>query len=245
MKAFKLIFDTFIDFVFPQFCIICFHPAPWLCKECFKDSRKALPECFECRRLNNNFKTHSNCESDLSKSIFLFKYDNNAKQLMIHLKLKSCFEIATVLRRLANESPIASTLLGKEISFVPIPITTNKRKERGFNQVEEIFKEILNERLFTDVLFIHNKFKNQSDSSKSERVNSNFKFEVNPSYINSIKSTKELCLLDDVITTGTTLRRAARAIKKINPSIKIYSFAFFRGKAYWDDNPSILLSKEI
>lgn len=103
------------------------------------------------------------------------------------------------------------------ITFVPS--SRRKLKTRGFNQAEEIAKEIssVTKIPLVSLLIKVDDTKNQAELSKSERLN-NLKnsFEIVDSDFD-IKG-KNIIIIDDVFTTGTTLDRCSEKIKTLKPN---------------------------
>ena len=120
-----------------------------------------------------------------------------------------------LIEALADES-----LLGnfEKPILIPIPITEQRRIERGFNQTELITKHMLQQLnqvtlaySGTDVLKRIGLSQSQALSNKEEREQNVIdRFVVKQAGL--IKDTNIL-LVDDVITTGATLHSAAEALK--------------------------------
>lgn len=115
-------------------------------------------------------------------------------------------------------SAISETVIfDSDASFVllPIPITQRKRSERGYNQSEYIAKAILENDLEHVLLYAPQWFqktketKTQSHSeSKIDRLeNLRGSFEANEKL-----QGKYVVLIDDVVTTGSTLLEARNAL---------------------------------
>ena len=104
---------------------------------------------------------------------------------------------------------------GGDYVLVPVPLEKRKLKWRGFNQSEEIGKEIskfLNIPLINDILFKIKETPPQVELSEKER-------EENIKGVFIIRnrkkiSGKKILLVDDVYTTGSTMEEAARVLKK-------------------------------
>ena len=102
-----------------------------------------------------------------------------------------------------------------KITLVPIPISSSRRKERGYNQCELIISEILK-------LDTENKFKSdfnlltrkrnidkQTFKNRVERIeNSKNIFDVT----SLDKINESIVIIDDVSTTGSTLKEARDAL---------------------------------
>lgn len=102
--------------------------------------------------------------------------------------------------------------------ILPIPLHWRKYISRGFNQSHEIAL-VLGEMLKKPVvLAVHKKIftKNQTDLSGSERAdNLADVFELTDP--ESVRN-KHVLIVDDVMTTGATLREVARTILAANPA---------------------------
>jgi competence protein ComFC len=92
--------------------------------------------------------------------------------------------------------------------IVPIPLSKERLYERGFNQAEAL----LNESGLTQTIpltRIHSE--KQSKKSRSERIHIPQVFEVDRQI--EILG-KNILLIDDIYTTGSTLRHAAKLLKE-------------------------------
>ena len=104
--------------------------------------------------------------------------------------------------------------------IVCIPSSLEDDKKRGFNHVEEIFK-LLN---LNHINVLRKKFAfKQSDLPKKEREKIIDKLEVIDGF--KIKD-KKILLVDDVLTTGSSIKSAIRLITKYHPKdIKVLVLA--------------------
>ena len=106
----------------------------------------------------------------------------------------------------------------KEPILIPIPLSKQRFRERGFNQSELIAKEIydLNREVFNFENKALIKIKNTSPQSRSknkkERLE-NLKGCFTVSNAHKIRN-RNIILIDDVTTTGATLAEAKRVLKK-------------------------------
>jgi ComF family protein len=103
--------------------------------------------------------------------------------------------------------------------LLPIPLHTNRLRQRGFNQAEQIAQgvaQVWDVPVRTDVLFrIRDTIPLSSLESHEERMkNIAGAFEVRSQ--DSIQSRKIL-LIDDIFTTGTTTNEALKALQVASP----------------------------
>jgi ComF family protein len=116
-------------------------------------------------------------------------------------------------------------LSGKEILVVPVPLHVRKLRQRGFNQSELIARAALKLksnaglRLNADLLERRRETKSQIGLSRHQRrENIRGAFVVaKPDELDG----REVLLVDDVFTTGTTVSECARVLRRAGAS-KVY-----------------------
>lgn len=148
----------------------------------------------------------------------LFHYkDRKVKAIIWELKYRGTTSPLETIGRLIFEeildlsSDIALFNNTAEFLLIPIPITNERRHERGYNQSEYIAKAVLENDLGHMLLYAPQWFQKiretprQSHSeSKEERKNNLLGcFEADPRV-----DGKYIILIDDVTTTGSTLHEA-------------------------------------
>jgi len=124
---------------------------------------------------------------------------------------------------------------GPHIILIPIPITTKRRRERGFNQCELLVAEI--QRLDirkhfsvrTDVLIRTQHSSRQTLKDRAHRLeDARGIFSVNEPVIKEISSrypSPLFIIIDDVITTGSTMSEALGTLKKVGCDARGLSLA--------------------
>lgn len=100
--------------------------------------------------------------------------------------------------------------------LVPIPLSYERRRERGYNQVELLAKAT-NNKSNANLLRRTKNTKPQTQLSRSDRLeNMHDAFAV----VSGTKNLtgQDIIILDDVVTTGATLRAARAKLAPLNPS---------------------------
>ncbi len=186
-----------------------------VCKKCGEKVIDGNTFCDYCKNTNYVFdENHSYCHYDetSAKIVKGFKYGGRKYYS------RGIAEMMT-----AN---VDNFKMVEVVTFVPI--NKARRKERGFNQAEELAKEIakiLNIEV-VELLTKSDSTKHQAGLSKAERLE-NLKgsfvaIEENKSKIKG----KVVLIVDDVFTTGATLNECSKVIKKCKPkSIVTTTFA--------------------
>lgn len=185
-----------------------------ICKLCFKPIEE-----YTLSNVVNNFEVCSRCYEDIIPKFTKFKIDN-IKALAVYdydekiqsliYQLKGCFDIEIAelfLERFKRELRI------RYWGYVIVPIPSYKQDDeiRGFNHVVELFKSL---KIITlEILEKTQKFK-QALNTKNERkdIKKYLSLKETPDL-----SHKKVLLVDDVYTTGSTMKAAIELIKTLNP----------------------------
>lgn len=106
--------------------------------------------------------------------------------------------------------------------LIPVPLHPKRQFKRGYNQSELLAEGIANElKCAVEINAVKRRANNKTQTGKSrfERWdNVSSIFEVNPK---SLTSYNHIAIVDDVITTGSTVEALINEILKIYPSVKI------------------------
>jgi len=195
-----------LDLFFPKHCFNCQQEGEYLCPDC--------QACLEISSIHQ--KEKYSCLDDLcfatdyqkplvKKLIKLFKYEPFIKELAITLT-----SLIIEHFQLLDQKPDFSDFV-----LIPVPLEKRRLKWRGFNQAEEIAKELssfLTIPLINNVLIKTRETLPQvelSDEERKENIKGAF-FCQSPEKIKK----RKILLVDDVYTTGATMTEAARVLKK-------------------------------
>jgi competence protein ComFC len=156
--------------------------------------------CYDCFRWEDD----GEWQGFLDKNHSLFLYNDFLKEVIARFKFRGDYVLAKVFVEFFKEklSKIEADL------FVPIPLSEERLYERGFNQAAALLKEssIPASEILTR---IHSE--KQSKKSRTERIHLPQVFQLSPEVQ---FQGKKVVLIDDIYTTGSTLRHAAKLLKE-------------------------------
>jgi competence protein ComFC len=169
--------------------------------------------CLDCRRWEED----EFWSGSLDRNISLYSYTSFTKEVIARFKFRGDY----VLSEIFAEDFLKALQDFQNDYLVPIPLSDERLYERGFNQSEAIIRVAGFEptHLLTR---IHTE--KQSKKSRSERIHLDQVFRVDSDLV---LRGKKILLVDDIYTTGSTLRHAARLLKK-NGADKVYSITLAR-----------------
>ena len=210
MENFK---ERFLGLLWPKKCINCGKEGSYLCEDCFAmiDILRD-PPMRGLTYLNGVHYATSYQDKLVKTSIRLYKY-GRIKELseILSSLIIAHFQLSNKLRLLDTSNGI----------IVAVPLHKSKLKNRGFNQAEEISKHL--SKAFKipslpNILIKTKKTPAQMTLNKKQRKeNITGCFKINPQKRDLITN-KKIFLVDDVLTTGSTLQECAHILKQNNAS---------------------------
>lgn len=183
--------------LFPQKCLGCKKENEILCLDCLrKINRPDTPYLNEIH-ISANYQ-----DSVIKKALWALKYQG-VKQL------------AKPLAKIVTDR-IWKKLETKDWLIVPIPISKNKLRKRGYNQSELIARHIFDSQIdaiWGEGILLKTKetvsqVKIKEKEKRLANIIDNFKIEK-PEMVKG----KKIILIDDVLTTGATMNEAKRILK--------------------------------
>ncbi|SEQ25527.1 ComF family protein [Piscibacillus halophilus] len=167
------------------------------CEKCMRPIEQSISICGDCYAWQERL----GGKDPLHRNVSIFNYNSFMKDVMALFKYRGDYELVKVW-----ESDVKTTFqkcFSEKFTLVPIPLSKKRLEERGFNQAEAIAKLIDPNTAF----FIERTHtEKQSKKTKRERI-----FSKNPFKLKGIPSS-HILLIDDLYTTGTTLRQAAQLL---------------------------------
>jgi len=190
-------FRDFIEsFLFPEFCLGCSLKGKILCNECVG----------KLKFINGYEKKAGFYFDDLK---WCLEYNDLFRKLIIHFKYKRCEKLSVFFGSYLGE------ICGfKENSIVvPVPISRRRLCERGFNQARLLalcFCTFHDGMEFKDCLI--RKFDRPKQSLLNRKMRlGNISGSI---FVNADICGRNIILVDDVATTGSTLNECSRVLKE-------------------------------
>lgn len=208
IKAIQL--NTIINIVFPQVCGVCGRIEPkGLCNKCK----------IKLERLAENEILHENLEQmNFKELIYIFKYEGLIRKLIIDYKFhEKSYIYETFVNFILKDEKIFKKLKTYD-TIIPVPISKQRMKERGYNQSLLLARKIsyvLHIALETKCLVKIKNVTEQSKLNKEERQqNIQSVYELKNG---EILNNKQILLIDDIYTTGSTVNECSRILQQANP----------------------------
>lgn len=214
-----------LDFLFPKKCVACHKLGDYLCASCFSQiSFDVASKCLVCEKPCIDGLTHPKCQGKyaIDGYIAAVAYKRVMKKLLYQFKYQPYLsDLQTVLGDLLYENLIQSeffiAILKTCPLIVPIPLSNAKLRKRGYNQAELLAKG-LGKKFGLEVRNLLKRAKEtkpQYGLSREERMeNIKGAFQINAKVTLYNTKEKTALLIDDVLTTGSTLKEAAKVLKR-------------------------------
>ncbi len=240
MVILKRIWNSIINFIFPQQCCICkdfLGIDGAICLSCvskfdlitepkcsccgfpfefkIKDSNKALlcPKC-----LKKSFKFDKACAA--------VRYDDFSKKLILPLKHGDKTQYA---KSIANLMARCGTELAKQSDYIiPVPIHLTRMLKRKYNQASLICTHL--SKIYSKPVLYTTLLRSKSTQSQGHLSSQERKKNVSGVFViknNSEIKGKNILLIDDVFTTGATVNECAKVLKQ-NGVKKVFVLTFAR-----------------
>ncbi len=230
MSYFYDLWDDFISLLFPRLCYGCGNHL----------MRNETLICTECFVLIPRTNYHLNPDNPVSQLFWgrclimkaaAFSYytrDSRIRKLIHQLKYKGIKEIGTELGRIYAGTLKSSGFLEDIDLIIPVPLHPSKKRQRGFNQSDIIsqgISDVSGIPVDTKMLVRRTVSKTQTRKSRYDRwTNVHDIFRVMDE--NRLKGL-HILLVDDVITTGSTIEAcASELLKAENTKVSVAALAF-------------------
>lgn len=178
-----------------------------ICKVCGRPLANLPPDfytdhlCYDCKYWEEHFELKDVLQQNRS----IYVYNEFLKEILARFKFRGDHELIFAFES-AFQTAFKQYYASKKYVIVPIPLSNERLYERGFNQANSLAL-LLHQQVFPLLERIH--LEKQSKKSRKERLHSKniFSLKQDTSVVGC-----DILLIDDIYTTGTTLRHAAKIL---------------------------------
>lgn len=219
----KILMTDFLSLFFPPLCINCEEPLlkkeGFFCLDCFlklpKTNYHLIEENLAVERFSGKIPLVR------ATSYFYYNKEGMAQKAIAEIKYKGNQKLGRWLGSLLAKELSATDFFNGIDYIIPVPLHKSKQRKRGFNQAEEIalgISSITNIPLCTENIYR----KKDNISQTQKNVYDRWKNTKDIFEIKDIELFKEkhILIVDDVLTTGSTLESVGHCVLK-SPDSKV------------------------
>jgi len=201
----KNLIETALNFIFPQACGFCGEITnSYLCEYC--------NEYLKQRQMN---KIQKYDDKFFDEHLWIYEYKDEVREKIIDYKFNNkSYLYRTFLQIILSTESVCNYIKKFDI-LIPVPIHKKRAKKRGYNQSELIAKGIAKNiksiQLQTNIIEKIKNIKPQSTLSKDMRIE-NVKNAYRLKKCDICLKNKNVLLIDDVFTTGSTVNECAKTL---------------------------------
>jgi len=222
-----------LDLLFPKFCLSCGYVGAYLCQSCFEKLKPNEKEvCLYCRKPSLFGLTHVNCRNKLNVDglITIYQYNPILKKIIKNIKYRLATQVWEDFYKAITPEIISKLGFYKNLSsdlvIQPIPLSKIKYNERGFNQAKFISIYFQKNLHFPIVDLLKRK---EEILAQAQMKNKRARYlNVKGTFLGQRCIHPNVILVDDVVTSGSTVKEAAKILKKAGAK-KVYVLALAKG----------------
>lgn len=213
-----------LDWLFPKACFGCGQMDVYICSNCINlFSLIKEPVCPLCHQKSRSGATHPRCRKPhgLDGLVSVFAYQGICKQVVGKLKYRLVTQAFPEVVEAMVSCGDLSQFSSDEWVLLPVPLHMSRQRWRGFNQAAYLGQSLANY-LHLDyeqkLLIRHKRTKPQmSLDSLKRRENIKDAFSLRQTFdkekLQKLRDAS-IVLIDDVYTTGATMKEAAKTLKR-------------------------------
>lgn len=220
MKILHRLINKINKIVLPiENCAICLCSCEsQICNDCYGSLIKQTPitKCWKCQIIKSpNEITCKNCIENnfvFDKLVTAFDYISPLNHILHKVKYENNLHYINLLSTLFYKRIIQQVTHLPDV-IITIPLHPNKQNLRGFNQVDELSNIFLKNHPAINKI-IANRVKETTSQATLNRysriTNMHGAFQIDENLSN-----KSIAIIDDVVTSGSTVNEMARSCKKL------------------------------
>jgi len=215
------------DFIYPPLCATCWRNLSrgefYVCMRCWNTFERVVPTETVIQSIEEKFLAER--EIDKIDSVFLFEQDPRVRAAIHLLKYNGAEKIADRLGICIAKKIVDDEKLSRGNVVVPVPLHHARRRERGYNQSELISRKIARElNIKHEPGLLERTRQTQTQTmfdAEGRKKNIAGAFAIRE-YFRDMIPGKNILLIDDVITTGSTVKECAKVLKE-NGAAEVYA----------------------
>lgn len=199
-----------IDLIFPRVCVGCKREGKYICEGCQKKLARPEQICPMCCRPSIDGWAHPRCKpgAGMQRLLVGLPYRGLVQQCLKKVKYKSSWEIIDLLFGLGNFEKCEGIV-------VPVPMYEQKKRERGFNQAGRLAELLAKSCKVRNLVMLERVRATKpmfglKKKERKENVENAFRLRETC----RVNTCTRIILVDDVWTTGATMRECARILKE-------------------------------
>lgn len=215
MKQYLQPLAHLVDLLLPRYCLCCntklLLEEPHLCLTCLME----LPLSYDWNIKHNELQRKINDSIPVEQVVALLHYESNSKfrKIVHHLKYKNQPKVGSYFGQMLAQKIFAQKILADADYICPIPLHPKKERKRGYNQSAYLARAIAEHAHIgyndTNLIRIAHSSTQTKKNREERQLNMQGIFQcVNPELFQD----KHIVLIDDVITTGATIKSCALSV---------------------------------
>ncbi|MGV3630090.1 MAG: ComF family protein [Bacteroidota bacterium] len=217
--------NDFLHLVYPSTCLVCdkeLHKSEteicFFCREELKFT--AFEKYADDSELDKRF--WGRCRLESTFALLYFEQEGATQQILHQVKYKGKQKLGIEMGRMIGEKLLENPKYRDIDNLIPVPLHPKKQHVRGYNQSEQIAQGISQQTQIT----LNTTFLQRTVHAESQTRMGKFGRwdNISEAFIANKKALGEsqhIALVDDVITTGSTLESCINTIRKELPDLKI------------------------
>jgi ComF family protein len=214
------LFGQLLDLIFPPRCAICKKKGQkMICDDCLSKVIYIKPPiCRVCGKPRDKYFAGDLCEDcsregmpfEIARSVVL--YDGGIKEAIHKFKFEGKRALSSFLGGFLVDHLKRGYIPVKKIdAIIPLPLSRKRERQRGYNQTELLAKEISAQ--YPIKMDSRSLIKSKDVAPQFELSRVNRLLNIKGAFSCSPLTGKNVLLIDDIYTTGATVREASRALK--------------------------------
>lgn len=226
----KVLFDKLSHLIFPHFCCfcgevsklskfsndmceICYSALPWIDNACFRCGAELASECehVQCERCQEKPPAYD-------RLCALFHYHPPIRKMITNLKFSGQLAYGRILGEMFAKQ-MQEVWYKKDSlpqGIIPVPLSLKRLRKRGYNQAFELLRPIVKNCgiPFLNSVCERTRHTTPQSALNKEKRRRNLKNVFKVTHPNKLKNIEHIAIMDDVVTTGSTVQALSLVLKE-------------------------------